>query len=419
MAIQIDLNQAIYALSDALDLVGIDEVAHGKRVGYMAFKCAETIGLEKQQRERLFYLGLLHDCGVSSTRLHQRLISELRWENDSDHAINGARLLSQSEHLNQYAPVVHFHHTPWKQLKELEHIPDSIKFDANLIYLVDRVDTLAVAHYNRDLQEQIDPIRQQIQSYRNNLFNPQVVDYFLDASASDSFWLMMEHPHLARFMVDIRAQCEVETIENDDVKDIARIFAQIVDAKSKFTYEHSVGVASLARHIASQLGYDEDTLDKIEIAGLLHDLGKLRVPDEILDKPAKLDTRDMHVMHRHSFETYQVLREIPGFDDIALWASYHHEKADGSGYPFKRAGEELSNQARIIAVADVFQALAQDRPYRAAMPVEQICSILQEMADDNLLDGRIVDYVIQHATVCHQHAVDLSMAQTELAVAQA
>ena len=146
----------------SLDLVGIDEVAHGKRVGYMAFKCAEIIGLDKLQRERLFYIGLMHDCGVSSTRLHHRLISELQWEHDSDHAINGARLLSQSEHLNQYAPVVHFHHTPWKQLKDLEHIPDSVKFDANLIYLVDRVDTLAVTHYNRDLQEQIDPIRQQI-----------------------------------------------------------------------------------------------------------------------------------------------------------------------------------------------------------------------------------------------------------------
>ncbi len=418
MAIQIDLNQAIYALSDALDLVGIDEVAHGKRVGYMAFKCAETIGLEKLQRERLFYIGLMHDCGVSSTRLHQRLISEIQWENDKDHAINGARLLSQSEHLNQYAPAVNFHHTPWKQLKDLEHIPDPVKFDANLIYLVDRVDTLASSHYNRDLQEHIDSIRQQIREYSNNLFNPQVVRYFLEASASDSFWLMMEPPHLARFMVDIRAQCEVEMIANEDVKDIARIFAQIVDAKSKFTYEHSLGVASLSHYIASQLGYDDDTLDKIEIAGLLHDLGKLRVPDEILDKPAKLDTRDMHVMHRHSFETYQVLREIPGFDDIALWASYHHEKPDGSGYPFKRVGQELSQPARIIAVADVFQALAQNRPYRAALGIDEICAILQQMSDGNLLDAEIVDYVVQHPVDCHRHAVDLPPASLSLAQAQ-
>ena len=190
--------------------------------------------------------------------------------------------------------------------------------------------------------------------------------------------------------------------------DIARIFAQVVDAKSAFTYEHSIGVASLSRFIAANMGYDGHTLDKIEIAGLLHDLGKLRIPDEILENPGKLNETDTFTMHRHSFETYQVLREIRGFEDIALWAAYHHEKPNGSGYPFKRGGVDLTREARIIAVADIFQALAQDRPYRKAMPTHDICNILHNMAVNNLLDAEVVAFAVSNAVECHQHAVNVS-----------
>jgi len=406
MSITIDLNDAVYSLSDALDLVGIDEVAHGKRVGYMAFKCYEHQGQNKHQRERIFHLGLLHDCGVSSSQVHQHLIDEIQWSHDRDHAITGARLLSRSAHLQHLATPILHHHTPWQELCSLAEVDDQSKFDANLIFLVDRVDALAAPHYTIDLQDQIDPIRDRIKSLSGSLFAPQAVDCFLKTSESDSFWLMLEPPHLQRFMVDIRHLSDKQPIENKDVKDIARIFAQIVDAKSSFTFKHSVGVASLSRYIASHMPFDQDTLDKIEIAGLLHDLGKLRIPDEILDKPGKLNRQDEQTMHRHSFETYQVLREINGFSDIALWAAYHHEKPNGNGYPFKREGEDLSLEARIIAVADVFQALAQDRPYRAALPIDNICQIINELADQQQLDKDLVAFVTAHAEDCHRHATN-------------
>lgn len=409
MTIRIDLNEAIFSLSDALDLVGIDEVAHGKRVGYMAFKCTESMDWEKERREFLFHAGLLHDCGVSSSLVHKHLVEELQWEHDEDHAITGEQLLSKSRFLEKFATTVRYHHTSWDQLEKLNDVPQQIKNDANLIFLVDRVDALAAIHYQNDLQNHIESIRETIKGFSGTLFSPQNVDIFLSTSKSDAFWLMLEPPHLGRFLVDIRSLCDVQGIENEDVKDIAKIFAFIVDAKSKFTFEHSMGVATLSRFIARHQGYDQDEVDKIEIAGLLHDLGKLRIPDEILENPGKLDDHQQKMMRRHSFETFQVLREIHGFEDIALWAAYHHEKPNGSGYPFKREGVELSPEARIIAVSDIFQALVQDRPYRKAMSIEQICNILQQQSQDDLLDADIVKFVMDNTEDCYRHASNLSI----------
>ncbi len=189
-----------------------------------------------------------------------------------------------------------------------------------------------------------------------------------------------------------------------ELKQLARLFAYIVDAKSHFTVEHSEGVASLSRYLAEQMGLPQESCEKLEVAGLLHDLGKLKVPDEILEKPAALDQRDRSIMLRHSFESYQILRRIEGLEDIALWAAYHHEMPAGHGYPFHATAGELSKEARIIAVADVFQALAQDRPYRDSMHYEQIVPILQELVEEGHLDREVVALVARDPEQCWQQA---------------
>jgi len=230
------------------------------------------------------------------------------------------------------------------------------------------------------------------------------VDAFLHASSAEAFWLTLEPPHLERFLVDMEREHQPQLISFSELKQLARIFAHIVDAKSHFTVEHSEGVASLARYLAEQMGLPPASQEKIEVAGLLHDLGKLKVPDEILDKPAALNDWDRSIMLRHSFESYQILRRIEGMQEIALWAAYHHEMPSGSGYPFHAAAGELSREARIIAVADVFQALAQDRPYRGSMPYKQIMHILWELVSEGHLDREIVSLVAKDPQRCWQMA---------------
>lgn len=392
MELSIDLRQAIYALTDALDLVGVDEVGHGKRVGFMAMECARALQLDEEAGIKLFHAALLHDCGVSSTAVHRHLVDEFEWDHAEEHSVTGYELLLSFPPLASLAPAIRYHHTRWEELKEMELEPQDALF-ASLIFLVDRVDALTCPHYGKDLLMARHEIRRRIAALRDTLFAPAAVDAFLQASSAEAFWLTLEPPHLERFLFDMEREHQPQPISFGELKQLARVFAHIVDAKSHFTVEHSDGVASLARYLAEQMGLPAASCEKIEVAGLLHDLGKLKVPDEILDKPAALDEQDRSVMLRHSFESYQILRRIEGLEEIALWAAFHHEMPTGNGYPFHASAGELGIEARIIAVADVFQALAQDRPYRGSMSCREIMAIMWQLVEEGHLDREVVAVV--------------------------
>lgn len=400
MPLSVDINQAILALADALDLVGIDETGHGKRVGYMAFVCANRLAMDKPARERLFNIGLLHDIGVSSSREHTHLVDELQWEGAQDHADEGARLLGNFAPLADFSAALRYHHTPWSLLAANPDIDPETRRDANLVFLVDRVDALSAPHYGVDLLESIPGTCARISALAGSLFDPRLVELFLGVANSDAFWMMLEPPHLDRFLFDMQRRCEPAPLPPGRLRELAGLFAYVVDAKSPFTAQHSSGVANLAAHLARKAGLSQEQVEKIEIAGLLHDIGKLRIPDEILEKPGPLSDRERRLMHRHSFETYQVLRRIEGLSEIALWAAYHHETTDGMGYPFGRAGDDLSLEARIIAVSDIFQALAQRRPYRKPRATADILTYLQRLVEVGKLDRQVVGWVAGDLAGC-------------------
>lgn len=384
-----DLRHVIYALSDALDLVGVDDIAHGKRVGIMAAECAQAQGWSWAETAFLFDLGLLHDIGVSSTVTHGHLVAEFDWESSQGHCGVGFGLLRDFAPLARMALPIRYHHTHWEKLRDAAVEPQIARW-ANLIYLVDRVDALAAPHYaNGALLMQVQTIREQIAERAGTYFSPELVDVFLAASRSEAFWLNLEARGIQAYLADMLAQSQPYVATVPELKQLATIFSRIVDAKSPFTAEHSLGVARLSRFIAERLGVSPENCDKIEIAGLLHDIGKLRVPDEILDKPARLDERERKVMNTHSFETYQILRVIPGFEEIAPWAAYHHEAPGGNGYPFRLSAEHLDLEARILRVADIFQAMVQDRPYRQGLSASAVNEFMEGLVRQGSIEGEI------------------------------
>ena len=407
MHIAIDLGQAIHALSDALDLVGVDEVFHGKRVGFMATQCGRALGLSELALEELFHAALLHDCGVSSTYVHRRLINELDWEDAERHCIKGGELLDRFPPLAHLAPIIRYHHTHWDALDALG-VPESIARLSNLIYLADRVDALARPHYERDLLLARHTIREMVERLSGSYFAPELATLFLRVSENEAFWLSLEPRHLIRFIYERERECRPIPISFPELRQLALLFAQVVDAKSPYTMEHSLGVAQLARFLAEQAGLSGETCAKIEVAGLLHDLGKLQVPDEILEKHGALTPEERAMIQRHSFETYQILRGIAGLEDITLWAAYHHETPDGRGYPFHCRGTDLTIEMRIIAVADVFEALAQQRPYRKPLPPDEILDMLRVFVRDHRLDGAVVELAGRHLQEIWQIALAVS-----------
>ena len=394
IAVNASLSQIVCALSDALDLVGVDDVAHGKRVGIMAAECAKALGWDAHECEFLVDLGLLHDIGVSSTQTHQHLLQEFDWENSQNHATRGYELLKDFMPLARLAVPIRYHHTRWDKLETLigQGLSEREALEANLIFLVDRVDTFAAPFYvGGTLFEHTEAIRERVRSVSGSYFSPLLVEAFIAASASEAFWLNLEARALRILLAEHVARTGTEVLTENELLQLAKIFARIVDAKSRFTHEHSEGVTRLAVLLAQQLGLSAAGCARLEIAGLLHDLGKLRIPDEILDKPGPLDVHERHVMNTHSFETYQILAGIPGFEEIAQIAAYHHEVPDGSGYPFHLKGAALSEEARILRVADIFQALAQNRPYRAGLSGEAIQTELERLVAAGKLDANIVE----------------------------
>ena len=391
-ALAVDLRQVVYALSDTLDLVGIDDAGHGKRVGAMAAVMGQTLGRSQDETVFLFDLGMLHDIGISSTAVHAKLLTDLDWEEAQKHCEAGYELLHDFPPLAAMALPIRYHHTRWEELQQIPDLDPATALDANLIFLVDRVDALAASYYaDGSLLMHTESIREHIREKANSYFAPELVDAFLNVSTSEAFWLQLDERGIRAVMQEMLEVKEPYQASIEEIKMLAEIFGRIVDAKSPFTAEHSLGVSRLARFIAERMGLDAEACDKIEIAGLLHDLGKLRIPDEVFDKPGELDERERMIIHAHSFETFQILRHVKGFEEIAAWAAYHHEEPDGSGYPFHYKGVELPLEARILRACDIFQAMVQDRPYRKGLAAHAVLVFLKEMAEKGSIDKEIVD----------------------------
>lgn len=409
-SLQINLRQAICALAEALSLIGIDEHQHGERVAFMAVECARLLRWDEHQIDELFHVALLHDLGVSSSRVHKQLISEMDWEGAELHCVLGEYYLANFTPLAHLAPVIRHHHTHWDELQGSE-LPKQQALAANLIYMTDRIDALNAQFSQQEFESDEAKhlaILKIIEQSRGSRFAPDLVDCFSKLSENDAFWLTLEPLNISDFIHGMENHGQNVLSDYDEIRQLSLIFARIVDAKSDFTYNHSMGVARLSRYLAELAELPEHRVALIEIAALLHDLGKLGVPDEILDKPARLSAEETAIMHRHSYETYRILRHINGFEQIAEWAGNHHETLLGDGYPFHHEHTELTIEARIIMVADIFQALAQDRPYRKGLKPQVILQELIVLRDGGKLDEAVVSLVKNNLERCSQMATEMS-----------
>lgn len=211
-------------------------------------------------------------------------------------------------------------------------------------------------------------------------FDPDLVKAALSLARSGELFEGLGDVDLVRTVAGLEpADLELH-LDEEGIDHICTAFAEVIDTKSPFTYRHSAGVAKAAVAIARQLGFPEERVLQLRRAGLLHDIGKLAVPNSILEKPGKLEKSEWEIVQKHPFYTREILRQVPGFEDLSEVAAAHHERLDGRGYFRGLAAAELSLEARLLAVSDVYDALAAERPYRKALAREEVFAIMDSEA---------------------------------------
>jgi len=188
-----------------------------------------------------------------------------------------------------------------------------------------------------------------------------------------------------------------DRLDAGQIDRICEAFADVVDAKSHFTFRHSQGVADVAFGIAQNMGLPAERARLVRRAALLHDIGKLSISNTILEKKGGLSTEEWKVVHQHPGLTRRILERVGPFREMSIIAGEHHEKLDGSGYPNQLMGADLSLEARMIAVADVYGALSEDRPYRDGLELENIVSIIKKLVPHKL-DGDCFDALLSLST---------------------
>jgi HD-GYP domain-containing protein (c-di-GMP phosphodiesterase class II) len=389
--INVSLYDLISCLSQTMDLISPSTVNHHKEVSYIALSIAQELGLPEKVQQNLVMAGLLHDMGIFS--LKEKLDSfNFEFEEPHEHALLASYLLSLFKPFEEFAPIIEFHHHDWKDLISNSYESPLTEL-SNIIFLSDRTAVLSQPYEN--ILDHAYDIIEQIKKHTGKKFSPEYFAALQNIAGKQSFWLDIKSRFLER---NIKSMITLPSIEMDTENMLAfgKFIRQSIDFRSRFTATHSSGVAAVAEALARIIGFSDLELEMIYVAGCLHDLGKMAVPKEILEKPGKLTNAEFNVIRSHTYYTYHSLETISEFDTINKWASLHHERLDGTGYPFHYKKADLPLGSRIMSVADVFTAIAEDRPYRKGMNTQDSLKVLEDMSRDMALDSDIVLTLEEH-----------------------
>ncbi len=454
----IRLSNVISALSYALDLTEGQPMGHSVRACMIGMRLAKQMGMTVDEQSDLYYALLLKDAGCSSnaSRLFHILnADEIRAKGDvktTDWTRVGWESLHYAlTHVGTGMPFL-------KRMQKLFQVASTQQQDSCTLvkircergsYIAKQLgfsESVATGIYNLDehwngrgypdgLRKQEIPMFSRIANLSQTLdvfntaqgseaaleaarkrsgrwFDPELVKAAASLAKSGALWKGLDDENLVRNVAVLEPKHRQLTATEDSIDKICTAFAEVIDAKSPFTYRHSSGVADAAVEIGQWFGMNAKSLKQLRRAGLLHDIGKLSVSNSILEKPGKLTGDEWTTIKAHPYYTLEILKKIPGFDRLSQDAAAHHEKLDGSGYWRGWGADQLSRFARILAVADIFDALHAKRPYRDGMPLEKVFEILRKDAP-HALDLPCVEALIASKT----NSEPVAFTQPEIAVA--
>lgn len=395
----VSLDAFLAAVAQALDLAEGRRKGHALRVCYTACAVARQMALARAQASTVFFAALLHDIGVprASERLcdvprlsEHELFAALPLHNPDllaaqaggaygrtvtdalhDHTFEGASAAASLGLPPQVAEAVLYHH----ERHDGGGFPmglagGAIPLAARIVAAADYAEALVAAEPNPLLARRY--LEASLREQAGRAFHPEVVDALVSVARRDEFWLVF-HDRGLLYLTPEFSEFEGRPLGTPALLRVAGAFADIADAKNAYKRGHSRRVARCAAMLATRLGCGAARAQAVEMAALLHDIGMLKVPGRVTAKPEILSLQEMSLLREHPTEGAQILRDIPGWEPLAAWVAAHHERYDGRGYPEGLAGEDVPLEARILAVADIYEALTADRPHRPALtPVEAV-----------------------------------------------
>ena len=433
-ATQVSLSEVLAALSHALDLTEGQPLGHTIRTCLIGMRIAGELQLSAEDRSALYYALLLKDAGCSSNAARMAALfgsddqyvkprmKVVDWHNRIGLALETARNVGAGRSLAERAR--HFLAIARTEGATRDLIAIRCERGAGIARQLGFPESTAQAIRSLDehwcglghpegLSEQRIPllarianIAQTLEAFhdshgvggaiqvakkrRGSWFDPELVKIVTTWERDGEWWRSLRAANAREQLIAAEPADQVRLVDDDGLDDVALAFADIIDAKSPYTFRHSFNVATYARFVAGQLGLDAEEQRRIYRAGLLHDIGKLGVSNQILDKPGKLTPAEWTQVQQHPKYTLSILSQVSAFGDFAWTAALHHEKLDGSGYPWGLKDKQLDVASRILAVVDIYEAVTSDRPYRAGMTHDKAMGLLVADRTTKLCD-RCVD----------------------------
>jgi putative nucleotidyltransferase with HDIG domain len=388
----LSLKEMVVSLLESIDIVNFLLKHHHQRVAAIAYQIAKEMNLDDKQVKRVVLGAALHDIGALHVKERDELI-EMDTRNPYPHAVRGALMLKSFDYFEPISDIILHHHRYWDFGDGAKFSNRDVPIESFVIHLADRIEILL----RKDVRyiEQVDTVIEKILKRKGSIFEDTCVDAFESLSKKESFWLSIDGLNLNKLLMDcLKHEKDLEA-SLDVIEKFSMTLSNIVDFRSQFTATHSLGVSMVAYTMARIKGYSEEKCREIKIAGLLHDLGKIGVPVEMVEKNTQLSQYEFDVMKSHAYFTNQILDHVKGLENIKLWASMHHEKRDGQGYPFHITEKDFTEEMDILILADIFTALSENRPYRKGMELDYVKSLIQEKYE-GVIDQNIYDLLFDN-----------------------
>ena len=397
----LNLNELLLSMSHVLDFVEMDVLGvasnHSKRVAYVSLALARQLKLSEEECFDIVALSVLHDNGLTEKAIRGGAKLEPHTkrkflERFKEHCTIGEDNIESFPFLTDVEGVIKYHHENYDGTGFFKLKGEEIPIMSQIISFADNLDT--EFNLKEDCKNNCQNITEYVESKRNKWSSSRIVDAFYKITDLTSFYLDLKDDFISRALKRSLPKFDRD-MSYEEIREVTSIFSKIIDCKSSFTARHSQGLSEKAGIMANFYNKNRQEKIKLLIAADLHDIGKLTVPNDILDKAGALSDDEFKTMRTHTYYTRLCLETLEGFEEIAEWASNHHEKLDGSGYPYGFSSERLDFNSRLMGCLDIYQALTEDRPYRKSLSHEIAIEILDEMAGQGLIEMSIVKDIDQ------------------------